>query len=138
MEFETLVQSRKSVRGFKKKPVARAVIEEILEVAKRAPSSMNTQPWHVHVLTGEPLEQVRRRNRGERAGGAKTKRDIVSQGKDRGVPRGRQAETAKKLFGARGMARDDKPMRQDWVLRGFRQFDAPVSLVLAYDRELDP
>jgi nitroreductase len=29
-------------------------------------------------------------------------------------------------------------MRQDWVLRGFRQFDAPVSLVLAYDRELDP
>jgi hypothetical protein len=29
-----------------------------------------------------------------------------------------------------GIARDDKPMRQDWVLRGFRQFDAPVSLVL--------
>jgi hypothetical protein len=28
-----------------------------------------------------------------------------------------------------GIARDDKPMRQDWVLRGFRQFDAPVSLV---------
>jgi len=37
-----------------------------------------------------------------------------------------------------GIARDDKPMRQDWVLRGFRQFDAPVSLVLAYDRVLDP
>jgi hypothetical protein len=30
---------------------------------------------------------------------------------------------------AMGIARDDKPMRQDWVLRGFRQFDAPVSLV---------
>jgi nitroreductase len=40
MEFETLVQTRKSVRGFKKKPVPRAVIEEILEVAKRAPSSV--------------------------------------------------------------------------------------------------
>jgi nitroreductase len=37
-----------------------------------------------------------------------------------------------------GIARDDKPMRQDWVLRGFRQFDAPVSLVLTYDRILDP
>ena len=57
MDFETLVQSRKSVRGFKKQPVARAVIEEIVEVAKRAPSSMNTQPWHIHVLTGEPLEE---------------------------------------------------------------------------------
>src|SRR2546421_11859425 len=35
-----------------------ANLEEILEVAKRAPSSMNTKPWHVHVLTGEPLEKV--------------------------------------------------------------------------------
>ena len=37
-----------------------------------------------------------------------------------------------------GIARDDAAMRQDWVLRGFRQFDAPVSLVLTYDRVLDP
>ena len=51
MEFETLVQTRRSVQGFKKQPVPRAVIEEIIEIAKRAPSSMNTQPWHVHVLT---------------------------------------------------------------------------------------
>ncbi len=58
MDFETLVQTRKSVRGFTKEPVARTVIEDIIEVAKRAPSSMNTQPWHVHVLTGEPLERT--------------------------------------------------------------------------------
>ena len=44
MDFETLVQTRKSVRGFKREPVARAVIEDIIEVAKRAPSSMNTRP----------------------------------------------------------------------------------------------
>ena len=44
MDFEELVQTRRSVRGFKKEPVPRALIEEILEVAKRAPSSMNTQP----------------------------------------------------------------------------------------------
>ena len=37
-----------------------------------------------------------------------------------------------------GIERHDKVMRQDWVMRGFRQFDAPVSLVLTYDRELDP
>ena len=36
MDFEQLVQSRRSVRGFKKKPVPRAVIAEIIEVAKRA------------------------------------------------------------------------------------------------------
>src|SRR5215468_11454424 len=138
MEFETLVQSRKSVRGFAKKPVPRAVIEEIVEVAKRAPSSMNTQPWHVHALTGAPLEEVRRRNMEEMVAGAKAKRDIISHGEYQGVHRMRQVDIAKKLFGAMGIARDDKPMRQDWVLRGFRQFDAPVSLVLAYDRDLDP
>ncbi|WP_245323327.1 MULTISPECIES: nitroreductase family protein [Bradyrhizobium] len=38
MEFETLVQSRRSVRGFRNEPVPRAVIEAIIESAKRAPS----------------------------------------------------------------------------------------------------
>ena len=136
--FRGVVQTRRSVRGFKDKPVPKTVIEEILDIAKRAPSSMNTQPWHVHVLTGEPLEQVRRRNMEEMVAGAKPKRDIVSHGEYQGVHRQRQVDIAKKLFGAMGIARDDRPMRQDWVLRGFRQFDAPVSLVLAYDRVLDP
>jgi nitroreductase len=138
LEFEALVQSRRSVRGFKNKPVKRAVIEAIIESAKRAPSSMNTQPWHVHVLTGRPLEEVRRRNMEEMIAGARVKRDIISHGEYQGVHRTRQVDIAKKLFGAMGIARDDKPMRQDWVLRGFRQFDAPVSLVLTYDRVLDP
>jgi nitroreductase len=47
MDFEALVHTRRSVRGFKTKPVPRAVIEAIIETAKRAPSSMNTQPWHI-------------------------------------------------------------------------------------------
>jgi nitroreductase len=85
MDFETLVQTRKSVRGFQKQPVARAVIEEIIDVAKRAPSSMNTQPWHIHVLTGEPLEELRRRNMEEMVAGAKAKRDIVSHGEYQGA-----------------------------------------------------
>lgn len=138
MEFEALVHSRKSVRGFQNKPVPREVVEEIIESAKRAPSSMNTQPWHVHVLTGAPLEEVRRRNMEEMAAGLAVKRDIVSHGEYQGVHRQRQVDIAKKLFSAMGIARDDKPMRQDWVMRGFRQFDAPVSLVLTYDRDLDP
>jgi nitroreductase len=68
--LETLVQSRRSERGFRHEPVPRAVIEGIIETAKRVPSSMNTQPWHIHVLTGAPLEKVRRRNMEEMAAGA--------------------------------------------------------------------
>src|SRR3954467_14435992 len=138
MDFETLVQTRKSVRGFTREPVARAVIEDIIEVAKRAPSSMNTQPCIIHVRPGEPLEQLRRRNMEEMVAGAKAKRDIVSHGEYQGVHRGRQVDIAKKLFAVMGLPREEKPMRQDWVLRGFRQFDAPVSLVLTYDKVLDP
>jgi len=138
MDFQALVHSRRSVRGFRNEAVPKAVIREIIEDAKRAPSSMNSQPWHVHVLTGEPLEEVRRRNMEEMAAGKPSKRDIFTHGPYEGVHRARQVDIAKQLFAAMGIARDDKAMRQDWVLRGFRQFDAPVSLVLTYDRVLDP
>lgn len=43
---------------------------------------------------------------------------------------------AKQLFAAMGIAREDAEARQDWVLRGFRQFDAPVCVIITYDREL--
>jgi nitroreductase len=138
MDFETLVTTRRSIRGYRPDPVPRGVIEEIISLAKAAPSSMNTQPWHVHVLTGAPLERVRQRNTEMMLGGAKANRDIVSHGEYEGVHRARQVAIAVKLFGAMGIERHDKAMRQDWVMRGFRQFDAPVSMVLTYDRELDP
>jgi hypothetical protein len=40
------------------------------------------------------------------------------------------ARTAKQLFSAMGIERDNKDKRQDWVLRGFRQFDAPVCVII--------
>jgi nitroreductase len=83
MDFQELVHSRRSVRGFRNVAVPKAVIREIIEDAKRAPSSMNSQPWHVHVLTGEPLEQVRRRNMEEMAAGKPSKRDIFTHGPTR-------------------------------------------------------
>jgi len=136
MNFDELARSRRSIRGYKKDPVPRAVIEEIIEAAKSAPSSMNTQPWHVHVLTGRVLDEVRRRNIDGMAAGETPKRDIHTHDGYEGIHRHRQVEIAKQLFAAMGIAREDKAKRQDWVLRGFRQFDAPVSLILTVDRDL--
>ena len=138
MEFEELVRSRRSIRGYKKDPVPRAVIEEIVEVAKGAPSSMNTQPWHVHVAAGAVLDEIRQRNMEAMANGASVNRDIPIHEAYQGIHRHRQVEIAKQFFATMGIAREDKERREDWVLRGFRQFDAPVSLVLTYDREMDP
>lgn len=93
MDFETLVRTRKSVRGYTSDPVSRQTIDEIVELAKIAPSSMNTQPWHIHVLTGAPLEEVRRRNTEMMAAGAKPNRDIHTHGAYEGVHRERQVES---------------------------------------------
>lgn len=138
MEFSELIQARKSIRGYLQKPVPREVIEEIIEVAKWAPSSMNTQPWHVHVVTGEPLERIRRGNTENMLSGVRPKRDFPMKEAYEGIHRKRQVDIAVQLFDAMGIARDDKERRTDWVMRGFRQFDAPVSLVLTYDKYLEP
>lgn len=137
MDFDELANSRRSIRGYKDKPVPQALIEEVISLAKMAPSSMNTQPWHVHVLTGAPLDEVRRRNMAEMETGVPPKRDIQTHGPYEGIHRDRQVDIAKKLFAVMGIERHDKPKRQDWVRRGFRQFDAPVSMILTYDRSLD-
>ncbi|MEL7154038.1 MAG: nitroreductase, partial [Pseudomonadota bacterium] len=137
MELEQAMRERRSIRGFKKEPVPRELLEEIIALANRAPSSMNTQPWHLHVLTGEPLERVREGNSTRMLGGIPPQREIKDHGKYEGVHRDRQIEIAVQLFEAMGIERHDAERRQDWVMRGFRQFDAPVSVVVCFDRSLD-
>ena len=55
-------------------------------------------------------------------------REFRNHGAYEGVHRERQIGIAKQLFHVMGIERHDKAARQDWVLRGFRQFDAPVSV----------
>lgn len=138
MEFEQLIRERKSIRGYLDKPVPKDVINEIIETAKWAPSSMNTQPWHVHVCTGSVLDNIREGNVKNMMGGVPPKRDFPMKEKYEGLHRQRQIDIAIQLFEAMGIERDDKERRMDWVMRGFRQFDAPVSLVLTYDKYLEP
>ena len=62
MEFDYVIKGRRSIRGYKSKPVSKKVLEEVLELAVRSPSSMNTQPWHFHIVTGDVLDNIRREN----------------------------------------------------------------------------
>ena len=136
MELDQAMRERRSIRGFRDEPVPRALLEEIIALASRAPSSMNTQPWHLHVLTGEPLERVRQGNTERMLAGIKPTRDIEDYSAYEGEHRKRQIEIAVQLFEAMGIERHDAERRQDWVMRGFRQFDAPVSIVVCFDRSL--
>lgn len=136
MELDQAIRERRSVRGFLKKPVEKAVLEEVIELALGAPSSMNTQPWHFHVVTGEALDRIRAGNSERNLAGVPPSREIPTHGKYEGVHRDRQVDIAKQLFAAMGIERHDAERRQDWVMRGFRQFDAPVSVVVCFDRDL--
>ena len=136
MQFDEVVRGRRSIRGFLKQPVPKALIVEVIALALRAPTSLNTQPWSFYVLTGAVLDRIRRGNVERNLAGVPDSREFrMGPGYD-GVHRERQIGIAKQLFAAMGIARDDKAARQDWVLRGFRQFDAPVSIVVTYDRAI--
>ena len=136
MRFDEVVLGRRSIRGYQPDPVPKALIREVLQIAMRAPSSLNTQPWNFYVVTGAPLDRIRAGNTERNLAGVPDSREFRGHGEYAGVHRERQIEIAKQLFGAMGIAREDKAARKDWVLRGFRQFDAPVSIVVTYDRSI--
>jgi nitroreductase len=136
LQFDEVVLGRRSIRGYRPEPVPRALIREVIEIAMRAPSSLNTQPWHFHVLTGEPLDRIRAGNTERNLAGVPHSREFRIHGEYAGPHRERQIEIAKQLFAAMDIERDNKVKRQDWVLRGFRQFDAPVAVVVTYDRSI--
>lgn len=134
--FSQVVHGRRSIRGYLDKPVPRELIAEVLAMAMRSPTSYNTQPWYFHVISGEPLDRIRKGNTERILAGEPDSREFRSGAPYAGVHRERQIEVAKQLFAEMGIEREDKAGRQDWVLRGFRQFDAPVCVIITYDREL--
>ncbi len=136
LNFDDVITGRRSIRGYLKKPVPKALIREILELAMRAPTSLNTQPWNFYVVSGETLDKIRKGNVERNLAGVPDSREFRMGPGYEGAHRERQIGIAKQLFAAMDIAREDKEKRQDWVLRGFRQFDAPVSIVITYDRSI--
>jgi len=132
--YTEVVTGRRSIRGYKPDPVPSALLREVLELAMRAPSSLNTQPWNFYVVTGEPLARIREGNTERNLAGIPSSREFRTHEDMSGVHRERQVGVAKQLFDAMDIAREDKRKRKDWVLRGFRQFDAPACIIVTYDR----
>ena len=136
MEFDDVIMGRRSIRGYQKKPVPKALIREILQLAMRAPTSLNTQPWNFYVVAGDVLDKIRQGNVERNLAGVPHSREFRLGPDYAGAHRERQIGIAIQLFEAMGIERHDKEKRHDWVLRGFRQFDAPVSIVITYDKSI--
>ena len=123
--FLDVVSRRRSMRDFKTDPVPREIIESVFGTAQRAPSNCNTQPWFVHVVTGETLEQLRQDLPAKFAAG-EIALDFPYDGQYEGVYKERQYASAAALYDSLGISRDQKAERNAWFMRNFSFFDAPA------------
>lgn len=122
--FDEVVSRRRSLRAFLPTEVDAATLEHIFSVAGRAPSNCNTQPWTVHVVSGELLATMRREMTAAYLAG-ELSLDFPYEGSYQGIYRERQHAAARALYDAVGIGRDDKTGRQRQFLRNFSFFDAP-------------
>jgi nitroreductase len=123
--FLDIVARRRSMRDFKPDPVPTEIIESVCGGAQRAPSNCNTQPWFVHVVTGETLEQLRTELPAKFAAG-EIALDFPYDGQYEGVYKDRQYASAMALYDSLGIAREQKAERNAWFMRNFSFFDAPA------------
>lgn len=122
--FDEIVTSRRSLRAYLPKAADAATLHAIFSVAQRAPSNCNTQPWQVHVASGEKVETLRREMPDRFMSGEFTM-DFPYDGAYEGVYKERQHAAAQALYDAVDIKREDKAERHQQFMRNFTFFDAP-------------
>lgn len=122
--FDDIVTSRRSLRAFLPQQVDAAELSAIFDVAQRAPSNCNSQPWVTHVVSGEKLDTLRK-EMPERFAAGNFSMDFPYDGVYHGDYKDRQYGAAQALYAAAGIAREDKAKRNEQFMRNFTFFDAP-------------
>ena len=137
---DAAITTRRSIRAFLPTPIAGATIREILDVASRAPSGTNLQPWKVHVLTGDARRRLSDAvlaaydDPAERAQHAEEydyyPREWVSPYIDR------RRKIGWDLYGLLDIGKTDKDKMHAQHGRNYVFFDAPVGFIFTIDRVL--
>jgi nitroreductase len=134
------LMSRRSIRAYLPREVPRSDIEAILDVARYSASGVNTQPWHVHVVTGAAKERL-----SDAIVGAHD--DPSSDARHREpydyYPEmwcspylDRRRKVGWDLYGLLEIEKGDKPRMHAQHGRNYRFFDAPVGLMFTVDRRM--
>ncbi len=137
---DAAITSRHSIRAFLPTPVPHAVIEDILAVAARAPSGTNTQPWQVHVLTGEARSELSRDIRAayddpeERARHTEPYAYYPTEWRSPYIDRRRKVGWD--LYSLLGIGKADKARMHEQHARNYDFFGAPVGLMFTIDSVL--
>jgi len=139
LSVEEAITGRQSIRAFLDKPVPRETIARILEIAGRAPSGSNIQPWKVWVLTGASRQRLVDDLTARHASGDEGKREYnYYPVKWREPYIGRRRATGWGLYGLLGITREDKAGMSAQHRQNFTFFRAPVGLIFAMDRDMEP
>jgi len=139
------ITSRMSARAFLPQAVDRHITMHLLEVASRAPSGTNTQPWKVYVLQGASrdtlVDKVCKAHDAIRANpelGAEYKEEYAYYPEKWVSPYiERRRENGWGLYGLLGIGKGDKDKMHAQHQRNYRFFDAPVGLMFTIDRVLN-
>lgn len=132
------ITTRHSIRAFLSTPVPRKVVEDILSVARRAPSGTNMQPWWVYVVTDDGKNRLSDTLLKAHDGGASAwTPEYQYYPNDFQEPyKSRRRKVGWDLYGLLDIERGQKEKMHQQHGRNFRFFDAPVGLMFTVDREL--
>ncbi|MFA5941616.1 MAG: nitroreductase [Sinimarinibacterium sp.] len=140
MQVTEAVRSRRSVRAFLDTPVPGAVLREAIELAARAPSGGNLQPWRIFALAGAPLAEIK-------AGVAQRLQKADPQERpeyavyppDLWEPhRTERFDLGEAMYALLGIPRADKAGRLRQFARNYQFFGAPAGLFCYVDRRMGP
>jgi nitroreductase len=136
---DSVIRKRRSTRAFRPEPVPAGTIRQILELAARAPSGTNMQPWRVYLLGKPMIDTV---SKAISASGIRPDRapwddyryypDVFPEPY---LSRRRQVGAA--LYGVLGIKRREVSRMRAQFERNYRFFDAPTGLFVTIDRRLE-
>jgi nitroreductase len=139
MQVGEAVAARRSVRGFLDKPVDADLLRDLAIKAARAATGGNIQPWHIDIVQGDAMAELKaimagkiERREKEQPGYDIYPREMTDAAKARTFGVGEQ------LYGHLGIPREDKRARLQWFARNFQFFGAPAAYFCTVDRRMGP
>jgi nitroreductase len=134
---EDVIRRRRSIRRFLPTPVDAGAVRELLDLAARAPSGTNVQPWKVYALAGAAKDALTRAivEKYEASGTEAMDFDYYpKQWVDPWLSRRRKV--GYDLYALLGIAKGDKEKMARQEMNNYRFFGAPVGLIFTFDRIL--
>ena len=130
LDLDEAIKERHSTRMFLPKPVPRDLLDEALTLAQLAPSNSNIEPWHVVFVSGPPRDRLVAALLDEAKRRPPTGAALPEQFQHF------RAELGSQIYGAMGIAREDKVGHAAAILRNWEFFRAPVAGIVCLHRDL--